>query len=287
MHYQERKYRMKDMPGREAAHQCDAIAITLQRMSKLTWTDEKGFEWPRWVGFELQKCHMKAVLDDADETMDEDDSAPKKKSKAKTDKDNATKRKRRPSPPAPVPEWLESLCSNEGSGQDFAPVGDRRGVRYTFDQLAKIVRSIKSWCINNNARLPAVEALPITMGLHAEAEAKAAKDAINAPLRLFNLADKEVKDAMTRGKKTTRLEKERDEREDALDAAREKYATAMEDYEASKETLPARRKPKKAEKIEDDGDDDDDVVEVEPPKKDIKGKGKAKPRFVESDTDMD
>lgn len=288
MHYQERKYRMKNLPGREAGHQCDAIAITLERMSKLTWTDDKGFEWPRWVGFELQKCHTKVVADDPDETMDDDDSNTKKKGKAKGGKAKTTRKRRRPSPPAPVPAWLEELCSSDALGQNHVHIGDRRGARYTFKQLAKIVRSIKSYCINTDARLPAVEALPVTVGLHAEAEVKSAKEAINAPLRLYNLAVKEVSDAKMRGKRIRQAEQERDEREAELEAARERYAEVLEDLEASKETLPVRRKPKKAaKKVEDDGDDDDEVEEVEPPKKRIRRTGKPKRRFVESDTDME
>lgn len=331
---------MKDLPGREAGSQCDAIAITLERMSKLTWTDAKGLEWPRWIGFELQKCHTKVAADDADESMDEDDS--KKKGKAKADKAKTTRKRRRPTPPAPVPSWLEDLCSSDATGQNHVHIGDRRGARYTFKQLANIVRSIKSYCINQDARLPAVEALPVTMGLHAEAEVKSAKEAINAPLRLYNLAIKEVSDAKTRGKRIRPAEQERDEREVELEAAKQRYAEALKDLEASKETLPERRKPKKAAKkveedaddndevvevkhkskkaakkvtfeddeddddeavgvrrkpkkaakkvaFEDDGDDsdDDEIEEVEPPKKRLRRGVKPKPRFVESDTDME
>ncbi|ETN41561.1 uncharacterized protein HMPREF1541_03497 [Cyphellophora europaea CBS 101466] len=304
-HYQERKYRMKDMPGQEAAYQCDCISITLMRMSRLTWTDDMGLVWPRWCGFELQLCHAKeAGKESGNESEHGSPSIGKGKQKIEETTTATRKRKRRPVTSAPVPDWLVALCSSKHAEHDFAPVGERRGGRYTYDQLASIVRSMKSWCINNDARLPAVEALPVTPGLLAEAEANAAKNRIQPIQRLFNLAEKQIQDAKVRGKKSTKgLEEIEDERSAELNDAKESYRLALADLEGVKDTLPVRRKPKKrttkAEDIKNEIESEAEAID-KPPAAVVKSnrgtdleeaKGRLrrgrKARAVASDTDME
>jgi hypothetical protein len=167
--------------------------------------------------------------------------------RTQADDDAKMKRVRRKFEPAPVPEWLKNLCSAEKKGQvgTFNPIADRGGARHNFDEVANIVRSMKSWCINNDCRLPAIEALPITAGLQAEADIKAFKTDLDRPQRLYNLAKNALRDAELKGKDTALFEAALEERRVALEAAQQKVEIAKQLLEFAKDTLPDKRVPKK------------------------------------------
>ena len=173
-HYQEKQYRWSDNTAALAAFQCDCILRSLERMAAKTWTDDHDIEWPMWCGFELQ-------------TQKEPDLE-----KARSDKYF-------------VPEWLQKLCSKEEAGQDFISVGDRGGARYNFQQLVKIVRSIKSWCMENDARLPSVEALLITIGMINEVEVEEVKSNLRTATREYNLASYQLTKAERGGEKIEKV----------------------------------------------------------------------------------
>lgn len=261
-HYQERKYRMKETPGIEAGQQCDAIAITMMRMSELTWTDKKGNIWPRWSAFELQMCHAPPGEGDGEASGDEDDTPappPKKKKKAtvqfsadaKTQADDDAKPARRlqrnKTAPAPVPEWLKRICSAENAKQagKFNHIGDRGGARYNFADMARIVRHIKSYCIKNKCRLPAVEALPVTPALQAEVDIKIGKLVLEEKTKALNRAknalfEAQEKDWDTRNPQNLVMMKQVE-----LNVANSKLKSAQDMLAWSKQTLPERRVPKK------------------------------------------
>jgi hypothetical protein len=210
---------MRNSPGAEAAHQCDLIMVVIERMSDYTWTDPKdGTVWPLWVGFELQLCKSGTTPDleppfidlahppEQNNVVKTPKKSPNKKSPTtpagKSPAAKGTPRTRKTSPLAPVPEWLAKLCSKDESGQDFAPIGDRRGARYDFAGLEQIVRALKTWCIQNNARLPAVEALPVTIGMLYEAQIDSVKHELNEAKRTANVTESQYRDAVRRKART-------------------------------------------------------------------------------------
>lgn len=211
-HYQEKQYRWNDNVGALAAFQCDCVLKALERMASKTWTDEYGIEWPYWCGFELQ-------------TQKEPETE-----NARSGKYN-------------VPDWLRKLCSKEAAGQDFISVGDRGGARYDFLQLAKIVQSIKTWCMQNNTRLPNIEALPITIGMINEVELEEAKQGIRAATREQNLANTNLVRA-ERLKQKTNIAALRDALErarEAVELAETAFEIASEDTRSTRSTVPVRR----------------------------------------------
>lgn len=266
--YQTRKYRMKDTPGIEAGAQTDAIQITMERMSKVTWTDELGNSWPRWAGFELQLCRNPSVIVSAAAPADDDTDAMavdtpkipvktnmvKFSQETKTQAEDDAKKKSRSTRIAaasgPVPEWLRNLCSRDHMEQGHSPIGERNGARYSFNQMATIVKHIKCYCIGNNTRLPAIEALPLSAGLDAEARIKAAKDEVRQPLRRYNVAEKELRKAQIASGDTARLKEQLAERGSELHEAKEKQRLAEEDLNVSKKTLPVRRELRNKEAVE-------------------------------------
>lgn len=71
---------------------------------------------------------------------------------------------------------------------DFTCIGKENGVRYSFEELVKIVFTIKGWCKENNTGLPRVEALPITIGMLEEQELELCKSKTRAQSREHTLA---------------------------------------------------------------------------------------------------
>jgi hypothetical protein len=214
-HYQEKQYRWKDDPTAFAAFQCDCILKTLERMTKKTYIDAGGVEWPYWCGFELQT------------------------QKPNNGKDDDT-----------VPQWLLPLCQKEGSGQDFASIGDRDGVRYSFQQIETIVKAIKTWCLETNTRLPAVEALPITVGMVDEADIEEAKKKLKNATRDHTLAASEVQRLSQSRREITKAKRQQlrttlQQTQKATDAAQSAFDVAQKDSEASRFTVPGKRQTKK------------------------------------------
>jgi hypothetical protein len=248
-HYQEKQYRWKDTPVAFGAFQCDCILKTLERMAAKRWTDKEGIEWPYWCGFELQISSHGAK------------------------KDETT-----------VPDWLKPLCSVAASGQSFAHIGDRQGVRYSFKQLETIVKAIKTWCLRNDAKLPPVEALPITIGMVDEADLKEARNALRDATRLHTIAFNELQkytqsrrlDSRMREKQ---LQMELHQRKKEMEAAELVVKTAKADARETNETVPGKRQAEKkirkaaspALKPESSNDTEDDQSEQEVPGRKKKG----------------
>ena len=205
-------------------------------MAAMSWTDEDGIEWPRWCGFELQ-------------TQKEPDPE-----KARSDNYH-------------VPEWLRKLCSKKEAEQEFVSIGERGGARYSFQQLAKIVKVIKSWCMENTARLPSVEALPITIGMVNEAEIEEAKVALQTTTREYNLVGHQLTRAERTGGKLKVLQEAVQRAQEALEMAEEALENARPDGETTKSTMQVRRYKKKARKTETPDTEVVESVEVEAPMK--------------------
>lgn len=239
-HYQEKQYRWNDEPGALAAFQCDCILKSLERMATKTWTDENGIAWPYWCGFELQ-------------TQKEPEAG-----KARADR-------------YLVPGWLEKLCKKEEAGQMFISVGDRGGARYNFLQLAQIVMSIKTWCVQNKARLPNVEALPITIGMVNEIEIEDARQKMRTVSREFNLATAEMRKAEGRsGKVPRKLRKAVEAAQEKLDCAETALNIARADGESTKALIPGKRQGRKTRVELEQGNKRKVSEEVESPKKKAK-----------------
>jgi hypothetical protein len=293
-HYQERQYRLADQPGQLAGLQCDAILVSLTRMSKLTWTDENGLVWPFWCGFELQTCKppegSSAVAVDGANAFSDPDSNPfntNSKPFAATNPFsdiNPSYNINTPAATSPLPKttttgptgtgtalsradkyfiptWLISLCSRTATGQTHVPIGDRDGMRLSFHQLGQLVMSIKTYCLQNNVRLPNVEALPITVGMVDEKEVEMSKANVRSIKRELNIAIGELRKAEARVELR------------AMGVGDEEGDTNTDIYDESEN--------------EDDGASDGSVRRKAPAKADVKGNGKAEDTDDDDDDDDD
>jgi hypothetical protein len=183
-------------------------------MSNKYWTDKNGVEWPYWCGFELQTC-----------------------AKSTSDKSK--------SPKNDIPDWLLRLC-RQSSGDEV--LGDRNGVRYDFPQMVLIVQSIKSWCLEQDVRLPGIEALPVTIGMINEIELEAAKLELRAAERRFNLAKNELSRLEQSGRQMSELapfQIEFQEAMDGIELVQESIELAKQDLEEASITLPLKRLARK------------------------------------------
>ena len=63
VHNQEKQYRWKKHPKDMASFQCNAILLTLDRMSKKTFHHSE-IDWPWWCGFELPLIKQASLSDD-------------------------------------------------------------------------------------------------------------------------------------------------------------------------------------------------------------------------------
>jgi hypothetical protein len=216
-----------------AAFQCDCVLKALERMARKTWIDQEGLEWPYWCGFELQICKV---------TNSEE---------LRSDRHL-------------VPGWLRRLCSKEETGQDFIPIGDRVGARYDFLQLASIVCAIKTWCIQKKARLPSVEALPITIGMINEVDLEEAKAGMRTATREYNLTSNQL----TRAEESEldELREELEHAKEGVDLAQEVLNIARQDSEATKALVPSKRLGKK-QKVDTPEIDLDDLGKMSPLKR--------------------
>jgi hypothetical protein len=270
VHYQEGKYRRKDTPGAEAAAQCDAIALTISRMSKETWYDAAtDTTWPRWSGYELQlsKASEMASSNLAEGRAITQFSSP---GTPAPERGTPSTKLRKQKPPAPVPDWLAALCTRPADSTtppSYAPVGDRHGIRYSASQLIRIVRGIKTWCIQTDSRLPGVEALPVTLGLAFEAELSVAKAQLDEVSRKYNVAAKEVRDAKAKGRSEEALEALESRAtiwEQHVEEAKHTLETIKADLESVRATLPAKRRARTTSREASAGAgapaEDDDIV---------------------------
>ena len=166
-----------------------------------------------------------------------------------------------------VPDWLQKLCSKKEAGQDLISVAETGGARYSFQQLVRIVQSIKSWCMENTARLPSVEALPITIGMLNEAEIDEAKVALRAATREYNLASHRLTRAEPTGGKLKALLEAVQHAQEELEMAEEALEIARQDGEATKSTVPVQTYKKKNRKTETPDTEVVASVEVQEPLK--------------------
>ena len=270
--YQRLAYRLgsmnKNEPEKDAAAvatlRCDAIIAALQKMKERTFVDRHGYEWPWWCGLELQLTNDgQALLDNAEELEAEigrknDEVAKQKAEKAKSPKGKTFKRLHKRVKPDHLPEWLQKLCqANMGhsttADSSTTTLGDRNGVRYSFDELIQIIKAIKTYCHETRCAFPTIEAIPIPIGLLDEqilkdkrklraaanhTKAKTKKEAADA--------ERELQEQPSNTFRQARATKKREEAKEALARAEEAEKAADQAQEdallsAGKSQLRRRR----------------------------------------------
>jgi hypothetical protein len=167
----------KDDPEKDAAAvaklRCDAIIATLQKMKERKFIDRHGYEWPWWCGFELQLTNDgQALLDDpeglkADIEKKNGEVAKYKADRVKSPQGKNLKRLHKRVRPEYLPDWLQKLCQANTENNDAvaSAIGDRNGVRYSFDELILIIKAIKTFCHESRCAFPTIEAVPVPIGL--------------------------------------------------------------------------------------------------------------------------
>ena len=209
-------------------------------MKQKTFTDADGNQWPYWCGFELQLQKQNPEdkrVPTGDTTEDEVPAVGARRAKNKSTING------------PVPEWLEALCTRSSDSiavQGYEPLGDRDGLRYNFEQIIAIVKAIKTWCRDTDGRLPAVEALPITIGMLDEYDMDDAKQLLKAAVREKRLAAGELQRSTGgsgRAKRALRVKLK--EAEEMVQAMQESLAVAVADCALTRTTVPSKRQSKK------------------------------------------
>jgi hypothetical protein len=182
--YQRLAYRLgsmnKDDPEKDAAAvaklRCDAIIAALEKMKEKKFVDRHGFEWPWWCGLELQLTNDgQALLDDPDGLEAEIEKkngevAKNKVDKARRPQGKSFKRLHKRVKPEYLPDWLQKLCqantgNNASNDVATSTIGDRNGLRYSFDELILIIKAIKTFCHESRCAFPTIEAVPVPVGL--------------------------------------------------------------------------------------------------------------------------
>lgn len=231
--YQRLVYRLgsmnKDDPEKDAAAvaklRCDAIIAALEKMKEKKFVDRNGHVWPWWCGLELQLTNDgRALLDNPEELEAEIEKKNGEITKQKTEKVTSPKGKlfkrlHKRVKPGPLPDWLQKLCrTNTGNSvsNDVATstVGDRNGVRYSFDELILIIKAIKTFCHESRCAFPTVEAIPVPIGLLDEQILKDKKRLRTSANKMKNQTRKAAADA------------EREARDQPSNSMRKKKAAA-------------------------------------------------------------
>jgi hypothetical protein len=182
--YQRLVYRLgsmhKDEPGKDAAAvaklRCDAIIAALEKMKDKKFVDCNGHEWPWWCGLELQLTNDGQALLENPELLEAEierkngEVEKQKAEKAKSPKGKSFKRLHKRVKPEHLPDWLQKLCqanTEDGGANDVATrtIGDRNGVRYSFDELILIIKAVKTFCHESRCAFPTIEAIPVSIGL--------------------------------------------------------------------------------------------------------------------------
>jgi hypothetical protein len=182
--YQRLVYRLgsmnKDEPEKDAAAvaklRCDAIIVALEKMKRKKFVDRNGHEWPLWCGLELQLTSDGQALLETPELLEAEiekkngEVAKQKAEKAKSPKGKSFKRLHKRVKPKYLPDWLQRLCqaNTEDTGTDdvaTSTIGDRNGVRYSFDELILIIKAVKTFCHESRCAFPTIEAIPVSIGL--------------------------------------------------------------------------------------------------------------------------
>jgi hypothetical protein len=182
--YQRLVYRLgsmnKDEPEKDAAAvaklRCDAIIVALEKMKEKKFVDRNGHEWPWWCGLELQLTNDGQALLETPELLEAEiekknrEVAKQKAEKAKSPKGMPFKRLHKRVKSKYLPDWLQKLCqanTGDAGANDVATstIGDRNGVRYSFDELILIIKAVKTFCHESRCAFPTIEAIPISIGL--------------------------------------------------------------------------------------------------------------------------
>jgi hypothetical protein len=182
--YQRLVYRLgsmnKDEPEKDVAAvaklRCDAIIAALEKMKGKKFVDRNGHEWPWWCGLELQLTNDGQALLETPELLEAEiekkngEVAKQKAEKAKSPKGKSFKRLHKRVKPKYLPDWLQRLCqaNTEDTGTDdvaTSTIGDRNGVRYSFDELILIIKAVKTFCHESRCAFPTIEAIPVSIGL--------------------------------------------------------------------------------------------------------------------------
>ena len=260
--YQRLAYRLGSMnkndPEKDAAAvaklRCDAIIAALERMKEKTFVDHYGYEWPWWCGLELQLTNDgQALLNNPVELEAEIDKKNEevvlqKAEKAKSPKGKSFKRLHRRVKPEYLPDWLQKLCQGN-TGDDVTAdaatgtIGDRNGVRYSFDELILIIKAIKTFCHESKCAFPTIEAIPVPIGLLDEQILKekrklraAANNMKTKTKKDATEADNKVREQPSSTLRKTRAKSARKVANDALaeaDAAEQAVDNAQEDASLS------------------------------------------------------
>jgi hypothetical protein len=182
--YQRLVYRLGSMnrnePEKDAAAvaklRCDAIIVALEKMKERKFVDRNGHEWPWWCGLELQLTNDGQALLETPELLEADiekkngEVAKQKAEKAGSPKGKPFKRLHKRVKPENLPDWLQKLCqanTEDASASDIATstIGGRNGVRYSFDELILIIKTVKTFCHESRRAFPTIEAIPVSIGL--------------------------------------------------------------------------------------------------------------------------
>jgi hypothetical protein len=268
--YQRLAYRLgsmnKDEPEKDAAAvaklRCDAIIAALEKMKEKKFVDRSGHEWPWWCGLELQLTNDGQALLENPEGLEAEiekkngEVTKQKAEKAESPNGKPFRRLHRRVKPEYLPDWLEKLCqaNTEDAGANnvaTSTIGDRNGVRYSFDELILIIKAVKTFCHESRCAFPTIEAIPVPIGLRDEQIVKEKRKLRAAANKMKNDTKKAAAEAERQGRDQTsnsfRKKIARSKRKEANDALAEANARqrdvdhAQEDALMSAGTFPERK----------------------------------------------
>jgi hypothetical protein len=245
VHYQEKGYRWgKHHPGVLADFQCGCIVKTLQNMAAITFTDKNGNVWPWFCGLVLQipmpKSRKPVKVRARKNVTSQDHRAPGSRVDWEEEDDECV------SNTASIPEWLRKLATKARSDDRYA-LDDNyisNGVKYDIIQVISIVRTMGKWCLENNAKLPKVEAIPVTLGMYFDqALDKAKKDVKSLTIH----KDRAASDLCSASTSSARRDAEVVLKlaEDGLLIAKKNLSLARLDLEETAHMIPATRTTRK------------------------------------------
>ena len=249
--YGEWKYRLEHEPRGGAARaefHCDGILQALSLMRQRTYTGADGIEYPWWCGLELQLTSQGHQLeDDPDKLQAEVDAANKKASKAAAANKNKsstklTSRVHTREMPDRVPAWLLQLCTRGAADdQQHINLGERAGVVYSFEQLAQIIRAVKTYCHQRSCKFPTIEAIPITIGLLDTQILKHGKKRLAEARKRLKEMSSRAKGMRGDDAEKARVVEEVEECKARVEALEEDVKAVVEDSRVSEGTIPEVR----------------------------------------------
>ena len=269
--YQNTHYRLTNMDSKDPAKcdaadadiKCDIIIYTLEKMKGRTFEDRNGDVWPWWCGLELQTTNEgHQLLTDTENLKKKAEEKNKLVHEHRERAKNQGTTKGNPRLhyhflPDQLPTWLLPLCQKQNykAGNDqkqYALIGDRQGQRYSFDEVTFIVKSIKTYCVEELRKFPSIEAIPVPIGMldmeiyQQKCRARKAANSImiklNAEARqLEREADKAYGGTYRKGKAKTARQLAQQSTQLANIAAKD-ADDARADAKLSAPTIPAKRR---------------------------------------------